>query len=504
MTDDERRVERRVRREAQEWMHVVAESVVESIVGVDLDGRIVFANSRARALFGDAPLSPLIGRSAAELISDQSPAQIATLISKAESGDPSGRLEMVARSATGEQIPLDITFSPAHLDGRRVYIASGRDLTDQRRAQRALERISQQQHLILTSSADGIVQIDRTGIVVYANPSAHRILRRRVGSMHGHSLHTMTHRADDEGRVEPWVSSKIWRTLEDGEILSNQRDMFARADGLPIPVSFTSAPIIEDGATSGAVVVFTDVSEQAAVERAKEEFVSLVSHELRTPLTSLKGSLGLLTGGVFGPLPDEAQEMLQLAVSNTDRLVRLVNDILDLQRVDDGRLQLHLQPHRLGQLVDDAVSTVAGLYASRGVLLQPSGSALDDLDVVCDGDRIVQVLTNLLGNAAKFSAPGTTVVVTSNLDPGAGDIVIDVTDQGRGIPHERLEQIFERFEQVDSSDARHGSGSGLGLTISRVLVEMHGGWLTVVSEQGKGSVFSARLPIAGPPQEAEQ
>jgi signal transduction histidine kinase len=208
---------------------------------------------------------------------------------------------------------------------------------------------------------------------------------------------------------------------------------------------------------------------------------------------------------VFGPLPEEAHEMLAVAVRNTDRLVRLVNDILDLQRVDAGRLQLHLQPHGLVHIVRDSVASVAGLFTDRGVVLENLVEMQEDLDVLCDGDRIVQVLTNLLGNAAKFSPAGSTVTITSFIetDPldGVDYVVIEVADQGRGIPPERLDRIFERFEQVDSSDARHGSGSGLGLAIARVLVEMHGGRLTVTSEVGVGSVFSVTLPTAGPVEE---
>lgn len=492
-------------REAEEWVRVVAESVADVIVAIDLRGRIMFANGAARTLFGESPESPLVGRPAAHVVNDLSPGEIAALIAKAESGDPSERLEVVARSAAGEGIPLDVTFAPAHLDGQRVYIASGRDLTEQRRARRAIERISQQQQLILASSADGIVQIDREGMVVYANPSAHRMLHRPDEWLHGQQLHAVTHPPDADGRVEPWVSSPMWLTLTNDEVMSAQRDTFHRADGHPFDVSYTSAPVTEDGVVTGAVVVFADVSEQAEIERSKDEFVSLVSHELRTPLTSLKGSLGLVTGGVFGPLPEEALEMLRVAVTNTDRLVRLVNDILDLQRVDAGRLQLHVEPHRLVQLVGDSVATVSGVFTDRGVLLENFVELQEDLDVLCDGDRIVQVLTNLLGNAAKFSPAGSTVNVTSFIETDAFDsadyVVIEVADQGRGIPPERLERIFERFEQVDSSDARHGSGSGLGLAIARVLVEMHGGRLTVTSEPGVGSVFSVALPTAGPVEE---
>jgi len=399
----------------------------------------------------------------------------------------------------GRSIPLDVTFATAQLDGEPVYIASGRDLTQQRQARREIEMIGQQHQLILNSSADGIVRIDSEGIVIYANPSAHRLLHLVDDALTGQQFHTITHRTETDGRVHPWMGSAMWQTLHEGETLAALRDTFNRADGSSFPVSCTSAPIIEDSAVTGAVVVFADVSEQAEIERSKDEFVSLVSHELRTPLTSLKGSLGLLSGGVFGRLPDEAQEMLAVAVTNTDRLVRLVNDILDLQRVDAGRLQLSVQSHPLAQLVDDSIANVRGLFTEREVHLENYVGLQEGLAVRCDGDRIVQVLTNLLGNAAKFSPAGSTVTVTSytetDLHQGLDFVVIEVADNGRGIPPERLERIFERFEQVDSSDARHGSGSGLGLAIARVLVEMHDGRLTVTSEPGVGSVFSVSLPI---------
>lgn len=489
-------------REVEERLRVVAESVGDVIVGIDLGGIIVYANGVARALFGDDPDSPLIGRPAAHVVSDRSPGEIAELIERAESGNPSERLEVLVRSSTGAEVPFDVTFAPAHLDGRRVYIASGRDLTEQREAQREINRINQQRQLILASSADGIVHVDSEGVIVYANPSAHRILHFPEESLAGRHVHDATHHTDALGREQPWVTSAASMTLTDGQTLSGLRDVYRRSDGSAFTVSFTSAPVTEEGRVTGAVIVFADVSEQAEIERSKDEFVALVSHELRTPLTSLKGSLGLVTGGVFGPLPDDAKAMLDVAVANTDRLVRLVNDILDLQRVEAGRLALDIQAHSLVQLVRDSVSVVEGVFTTREVGLDIRFDGAHEITVRCDGDRIVQVLTNLLGNAAKFSPPGSVVTVTSRVEPRATDgekhVVIEVRDQGRGIPEERLERIFERFEQVDSSDARHGSGTGLGLTIARALVEEHAGRLTVTSLPGTGSTFSIRLPVAGP------
>ncbi len=490
-------------REAVERMRVVGESVRDVIVAIDLDGLIVYANGAARALFGDEPdNAPLIGRPAAQVVSDRSPREIAELIERAESGNPIPRLEMLARSPSGVNVPLDVTFALAHLDGRRVYIASGRDLTEQREAQREINRISQQRQLILASSADGIVHIDSDGVIVSANPAAHNLLHFSKDSLVGRHLHDVIHHADSDGHEQSWATSMASLTLTNGKTLSSQRDVYQLTDGSAVTVSFTSAPIIEEGMVTGAVIVFADASQQVEIERAKDEFVALVSHELRTPLTSLKGSLGLVNGGVFGPLPTEAKMMLDVAVANTDRLVRLINDILDLRRIDAGRMSLELRTHSLIQLVIDSAAVVEGMYAEREIGLEIRLERVDDVVVRCDGDRIVQVLINLLGNAAKFSPKGSVVVVTAHVEPdpstGKAHVRIDVIDNGRGIPEDRLERIFERFEQVKSTDAHQGGGTGLGLSIARALVEEHGGGLTATSAPGIGSIFSVRLPIEGP------
>lgn len=490
-------------REAVERMRVVGESVRDVIVAINLDGLIVYANGAARALFGDEPdTAPLIGRPAAQVVSDRSPREIAELIERAESGNPIPRLEILARSPSGVNVPLDVTFAFAHLDGRRVYIASGRDLTEQREVQREINRISQQRQLILASSADGIVHIGSDGVIVYANPAAHNLLHVSKDSLVGRHLHDVIHHADSDGHEQSWEESMASLTLTNGKTLSSQRDVYDLTDGSSVTVSFTSAPIIEEGIVTGAVIVFADASQQVELERAKDDFVALVSHELRTPLTSLKGSLGLVIGGVFGPLPTEAKMMLDVAVANTDRLVRLINDILDLRRIDAGRMSLELRAHSLIQIVSDSAAVVEGMYAEREIGLEIRLEQVDDVVVRCDGDRIVQVLINLLGNAAKFSPKGSVVVVTAHVEPdpstGKAHVRIDVIDNGRGIPKDRLERIFERFEQVESADAHQGSGTGLGLSIARALVEEHGGGLTATSTPGVGSIFSVRLPIEGP------
>jgi signal transduction histidine kinase len=227
-------------------------------------------------------------------------------------------------------------------------------------------------------------------------------------------------------------------------------------------------------------------------EQVKDEFISVVGHELRTPLTSIRGSLGLLEGGVFGALPQEASEMLALAVTNTDRLVRLINDVLDFERMDAGRMELELAPVEAVELVGNALQIVQ-MHAAQGDVTL-AREIDEELTVTADGDRIVQVLVNLLGNAVKFSPRGSTVTIAARSEHERARFSIE--DQGRGIPPDQLEKVFERFRQVDSSDAREKGGSGLGLAIARDIVELHGGTIEVESELGRGSTFRFTLPLS--------
>jgi len=244
---------------------------------------------------------------------------------------------------------------------------------------------------------------------------------------------------------------------------------------------------------------YLSLRELAAAERArreseqvKDEFISIVGHELRTPLTSIRGSLGLLEGGVFGELPEEAQSMLTLAVTNTDRLVHLINDVLDIERMDAGAMELQLAPVEVSALVVNAIQVIQMNATQDGLTL--IADVDEDLTVTVDADRIIQVLVNLLGNAIKFSSPRGTITVTVSSEQECARFAI--RDTGRGIPTDRLESIFERFRQIDSSDAREKSGSGLGLAIARDIVSHHGGQMSVESEVGVGSTFYFTLPLA--------
>jgi len=216
-----------------------------------------------------------------------------------------------------------------------------------------------------------------------------------------------------------------------------------------------------------------------------------VSHELRTPLTSLRGSLGLLTLGVLGELPGPAREVVSIAERNTTRLVSLINDILDLERIQAGQLALDQRPTPLAAVLRSARETVDALAGQHEIAIEVPDA--DDL-VLGDHDRLVQVAVNLLSNAIKFSPPGSPVLVEARRE---GHMVrVSVSDRGRGVPATLREAIFEPFRQVESNDARLKGGSGLGLSICRAIVEQHGGTIGVEAHDGPGATFWFTLPAA--------
>jgi PAS domain S-box-containing protein len=238
------------------------------------------------------------------------------------------------------------------------------------------------------------------------------------------------------------------------------------------------------------VMQIQDITERRRIEQIKKEFISVVSHELRTPLASIRGALGLLAAGVLAQDPDIFQQMLDIAHTETDRLSRLVNDILDLERLETQQITLVRQWCDAVSLMQQAGDSVYPLAEASQIFLQ---LVPDQVQVWADPDRIVQVLINLLSNAIKFSPPDSRV--TLRCCRQTDHVLFQVQDQGRGIPADQLEKIFGKFQQVDTSDARDKGGTGLGLAICRTIVQQHEGEIWAESVLGQGSSFSFTLPL---------
>jgi signal transduction histidine kinase len=237
------------------------------------------------------------------------------------------------------------------------------------------------------------------------------------------------------------------------------------------------------------------IDEHKKVERMKDEFISLVSHELRTPLTSIHGSLGLLTAGLAEGLSEKARQLLEVAHRNSQRLVRLIGDVLDLQKIESGTMPLDLRPLEIGPFLEQAIADNEAYGSQFGVSFVLNGVPAR-LGVRADSDGLMQVITNLLSNAAKFSPPAQAVVVSAQC---RGSVVrVTVTDRGPGIPTEFRARIFQRFAQADASTTREKGGTGLGLSISKAIVERMGGQIGFETEVGVGTTFYVELPLAEP------
>ena len=389
-----------------------------------------------------------------------------------------------------------------------------REISDRKQTKASLERLSRQSELILNSAGEGIYGLNSQGKLTFINPAAARMLGYQVEELivsivnqnldnyptyifsefprkSGDKLmHNILNHSKPDGNSYSWDENPICDTLKTGAVQHITGDIFYHHDGTKFPVEYVSTPIREQGKIVGAVVIFKDITERQIVERMKNEFVSVVSHELRTPLTSIRSALGLLTHGSLKNQPAKSQRMLEIAFDNTNRLVRLINDILDIERINSGKVTMEKQICNAAELMTQAVNEMQAMAekAEINLILLPVETQLR-----ADPDRIIQTLTNLLSNAIKFSPPRSTIYLSAKLQDS--QIIFQVTDQGRGIPEDKLETIFGRFQQVDASNSRNQGGTGLGLAICRSIIQQHGGRIWVESNLGSGSTFYFTLPI---------
>lgn len=354
-----------------------------------------------------------------------------------------------------------------------------------RRHNRWITDLAARTSAIVDSAGEGILGVGADGTLIFLNRSAIQMLRQPRHHLVGAPEHASLHPNRESGEDYPADECPIDRARRGlGGLARVEDDVFRTGDDRPLPVAYTTAPLIEEGRPAGAVVVFQDVTQRRELEQLKDRMAATVGHELRTPITAIKGALELLQDGVS---PREGK-LVDMAVRNTDRLLLLVRDLLDLERLRDGRLPMQMMDTDVAAIAAASCEIVEHQAADRGISLELD---LDPAPVHADPDRLGQVATNLLTNALKFTSRGGRVSVSTSC--GDGRVKLTVADLGRGIPADRLERIFERFEQVEEGDRKLG-GAGLGLAISRHIVDAHGGEIYAESEFGVGSTFAVELP----------
>jgi PAS domain S-box-containing protein len=352
------------------------------------------------------------------------------------------------------------------------------DLSRRRKAEEALVESESKHRLLMQRAADAILMINADAICVDANDRAAEIIGRPREEILGLPLRAFV-------RSDSSDSAAVLPMLRYGHVTTGEFWVL-KPEAARVPVEIR-ATLLDDGRIQ---IIARDISERKEIERMKDEFVSVVSHELRTPLTALRGSLGLLASGRFDDLPDKRARMLELATSNTDRLIRLVNDILDVERIDSGGITFERVEANARVLIQYAAEVMRPVAERSGVDIQWESP---ELRIWADPDRMTQTLTNLIDNAVKFSPPGSVIDVTSRRKDGMAQF--EIHDRGRGIPKDKRAVVFKRFQQVDTSDAREKGGSGLGLAIARSIVEQHDGTIWIAEDVEVGSTFCFTIPL---------
>jgi PAS domain S-box-containing protein len=470
-------------KESEEKYRALLEAAPDAMVVVNTDGEIVLLNVQAEKQFGYRR-DELLGQKvtniipvgfAERLIADDLRSAEDALAQQIGTG-----IELIGRRKDGSEFPIEIMLSPLKSAEGTLVTAAIRDIT-------ALKFAEEKFRLAVESFPSGMVMVDDAGKIVMVNTETERLFGYLRKELIGHPVDILVParvRSQHARQCKHFVREPKTRRM------GANRHLFAvRKDGTEFPVEVGLNPIhTRDGLLVLSVIV--DISERKRIERLKDEFVSTVSHELRTPLTSISASLALLTGSADTTLPEATKRLITIAHTNTQRLVRLINDILDIEKIESGTVIFNLQRVEIRSLIKQAIESSRALADSYGVRLRFAESTAQE--VRADADRLMQVFANLLSNAIKFSPRDAEVVVA--VEDHDEQVRITVRDHGCGIPEAFRSRIFGKFAQADASNARHKGGTGLGLSIVKQIVQRLGGEVGFSDAPGDGTIFYVELP----------
>lgn len=345
----------------------------------------------------------------------------------------------------------------------------------------SLAQAKQKEKSMIEYSADVICSLDADGKLTMANPACKRILGYSEDVILGMNLRSILAEQDIES------FNKCLASVRSGEAEIQFESQVTQNDGGKVDVLWSIHWVESE---KSFFCVGHDITARKEVERLKQKFMAMVSHDLRTPLATIGNYLEMLATGIFGELSERGEHLLKIAERNANRMLCLINDLLDLEKAEFGGLQLDCSAQKLNDLLDQSVKSVLSLAFRKQIRVELIPT---NLEVMVDNNRISQVLINLISNAIKFSPKESTITI--NAEKSGDMAMVHISDQGRGIPENMKEAIFERFQQIEIADAVDKGGSGLGLAICKTLVELHGGQINVENNIDKGSTFSFSLPL---------
>lgn len=387
-------------------------------------------------------------------------------------------------------------------DGSVLWSGYVSDITPLKQTEIKLTETNSLRKAILDAASIAIISTDKEGMIKTFNHGAEQMLGYSADELIDKQNPSLIHLPEEVAarahqltcelgyEVKPGFDAFVAKAREGGD--DEHEWSYVRKDGSRFPVVLTVSALRDaEGEISGYLGMARDISELKRIDQMKTEFISTVSHELRTPLTAINGALGILVNGLVGELPGQSGRMIQIAHNNSQRLIHLVNDLLDMEKLVAGKMHFEIQSHMLMPLIQQSIESNAAFAQQYGVTyeLLPAGS---DVKVAVDPQRLLQVLANYLSNAAKFSPLNDVVAVA--VEPRFGSVRVSVTDKGPGVPENFRTRLFQKFSQADSSDTRQKGGTGLGLAICKEIIERMGGKVGVDSVPGKGASFYFDLP----------
>ena len=486
-------LERRVRQrtlaleKSERRFRSLFESAPDFLYILDAEGTIEQANSTAIEKSGYTE-AELIGHCLGEFFTpdsrQMSRQQFATLM---KTGSVRQEFDFLCKD--GRRLVMDSSCSLVRDErGEPDYIlVVQRDISDRKAAEAILHESNRRWQTLLDNVQLIVVGLDEDGSVEYVNPFFLALTGYSESEVLGRDWFATFLPQYQQAQVY-----QVFREILERNLHPHYQNSILTKFGDERIIAWNNTRLQGVGGSAiGTLSIGEDVTERYAISRMKEEFIAVVSHELRTPLTAIHGGLNLLSTGLVDASCDRGKHIIQIAAQSAERLVRLVNDILELERLESGKIQLVKESIAVRDVLRQATEQMQVIANRAGVRLEVS-----DLDGTCwiDRDRMIQVLINLLGNAIAFSEGGSTVWLEASWLDAAGTILFEVRDRGRGIPADKLETIFERFHQVDASNSRKKGGTGLGLAICRSIIEQHGGQIWAQSTLGEGSRFYFTLP----------
>jgi protein-histidine pros-kinase len=485
---------------AQAYTRSLLESAPDAMVIVDGRGDIQLTNAETERLFGYAR-DELIGQGVEMLMPDRyrsrHPGHRGRFFAAPRSRAMGAGLDLWARRKDGTEFPVEISLSPLETEGAVSGIAAIRDVSERRRADDKFRGL-------LDSAPDAMVIVDQSGVIQLANAEAERLFGYGRTELVGRPVETLIparyHDRHPEHRNAFFAEPRV-RPMGAGLELFGRR-----RDGVEFPVEISLSPLMtEDGVLATAAI--RDVTERrlfeqqlrdanvqlASASRAKDRFLASMSHELRTPLNAILGFTGTMLMELPGPLNEEQARQLRTVQSSGRHLLSLINDLLDLARIESGKMDLSVEPIDCSELLDDVAAGLRPLAEEKGIALE--AVAEGGLEVACDRRALRQILINLTNNAIKFTDEGVVEMTVSRRTGESGSVtVFSVSDTGHGIKPEDQTRLFAAFEQIGTADSRPYEGTGLGLYICQMLATALGLAISFESEFGVGSTFSLAVP----------